>query len=89
MCGSPDLGDPVPDAAVPARATPPYPLDTFGGLRPNLSAINPSEKKCNGSSARLGIRGLGVRVQAPVPVPVLIRAQVSVQVRGRVRVEVR
>ena len=50
------------------------------------------EKKCNGSSARLGIRGLvgnGVRVQAPVPVPVLIRAQGSVATRGRVRARVR
>ena len=101
MCGSPNFGDPVPDAARAPRATPPSPLDTFGGLRTNFSSINPSdrasvivpEKKCNGSSVKLGIRGLvgnGVRVQAPVPVPVLIRAQVvSVQVRGRVRVEVR
>ena len=99
LCGSPDLGDRGADAPVPPRATPPYPLDTFGGLRTNFSSINPSdrasvntsipEKKCDGSSARLGIRGLGVRVQEPVPVPVLIRAQVSVQARGRVRVEVR
>ena len=54
--------------------------------------IKVPEKKCNGSSARLGIRGLvgnGVRVEAPVPVPVLIRAQVSVHARARVRVEVR
>ena len=29
LCGSPDLGDPVPDAARAARATPPHPLDTF------------------------------------------------------------
>ena len=102
MCGSPDFGDRGADVPVPPRATLPYPLDTFGGLRTNFSSINPSdrasviyilpEKKCNGSSARLGIRGLvgnGVRVQAPVPVPVLIRAQVSVQVRGRVRARVR
>ena len=44
LCGSPDLGDPVPDAAVPPRATPPYPLDTFGGLRTNFSSINPSDR---------------------------------------------
>ena len=50
------------------------------------------EKKCNGSSARLGIRelvGNGVRVQAPIPVPVLIQAQGSVAARGRVRARVR
>ena len=29
LCGSPDLGDPGTDAARAARATPPYPLDTF------------------------------------------------------------
>ena len=44
LCGSPDLGDPVPDAPVPPRAPPPYPLDTFGGLRTNFSSINPSDR---------------------------------------------
>ena len=44
LCGSPDFGDPATDAAVPARATPPYPLDTFGGLRTNFSSINPSDR---------------------------------------------
>ena len=44
LCGSPDLGDPVPDGSVPPRATPPYPLDTFGGLRTNFSSINPSDR---------------------------------------------
>ena len=44
LCGSPDLGDPAADGAAPARATPPYPLDTFGGLRTNFSSINPSDR---------------------------------------------
>ena len=44
LCGSPDFGDPVPDATVPPRATPPYPLDTCGGLRTNFSSINPSDR---------------------------------------------
>ena len=44
LCGSPDFGDPGADAAVPPRATPPYPLDTFGGLRTNFSSINPSDR---------------------------------------------
>ena len=44
LCGSPDLGDPEADAPVPPRATPPYPLDTFGGLRTNFSSINPSDR---------------------------------------------
>ena len=61
-------------------------------VRDNVDREIRPEKKCNGSSARLGIRGLvgnGVRVQAPHPVPVLIRAQGSVAARGGVRVEVR
>ena len=41
LYGSPVFGDPATDAPVPPRAPPPYPLDTFGGLRTNLSLINP------------------------------------------------
>ena len=44
LCGSPDFGDPATDAPVPPRAPPPYPLDTFGGLRTNFSSINPSDR---------------------------------------------
>ena len=64
LCGSPDLGDLVPDAAVPPRATPPYPLDTFGGLRTNFSSINPSDRasviiiinlRRSATEARLGL----------------------------------
>ena len=51
--GSPDLGDPATDVPVPPRATPPYPLDTFGGLRTNFSSINPSDR----ASVALLLRG--------------------------------
>ena len=44
LCGSPDFGDPATDATVPPRATPPYPLYTFAGLRTNFSSINPSDR---------------------------------------------
>ena len=37
-CGSPDPGLAVPAGPAAARAPPPHPLDTFGGLRTNFSS---------------------------------------------------
>ena len=79
LCGSPHLGDPGTDAARATRATPPYPLDTFGGLRTNFSSINPSD--------RASVIRAQVRVRARLRVG--LRVQVRVRARGRARIGVR
>ena len=62
----------MPALHAAARATPPYPLDTFGGLRTNFSSIIPSDRASvmeaciAGLKSRMGSFPEGRRSEQPI-----------------------